>query len=616
MLAVMLLAAYLRIHDLNAQGMWGDEGWSIWLARGDTVRDLTMTMVADHHGPVYSILLRGWDLLAGNSVLALRTITVLFSLASIAMLYRLGSTLFTPAAGVGAALALTLMDKHVVLTQEVRDYPMVFFNMMVIAYFYARWRRTPGRGSAFGFVAATICGLYLHYYCFMVNLAILVHALLTLRGRAAWRHFIALNALITLAFAPWLPIVIHQFVNTPVDSEVLNIHGMPFNRHTLEYLAQESLGTPIALYAMLMLVGWLGPLRTRLPGPLTQQPRQQRTNSALLPVLWFGVPIIITWTLHSRYPLLTDRNISVIMPAIALLVGLGFTAFERFGGAVIVALVVVNGLFTTSSFYDKPPWREMAADIAARHPASEPVLLDVEGAHAAMWYHTLLALDADMDAVVNLLPAEENTPAVVSLYDYRKRYRELFLPYFKSVLDRTDGAWLAYWGDEDKKFDTLNLLEQEGFVRTATLEYEHHGNPIYAHRYDRISALAEALASYGDAITLNKVSWPAEVDSGETFNVLAWWSAAAPITNDYNVSVFLLDANGVLRAQHDGPPANGTAPMSGWESGTFVFDAHPLTAPEPGTYTVGIKLYTWWDGAVLETADGEEFASVGTITVQ
>ena len=68
MVAVLLLAAYLRIHDLNAQGMWGDEGWSIWLARGDTIRDLTMTMVADHHGPVYSILLRAWELVVGETV--------------------------------------------------------------------------------------------------------------------------------------------------------------------------------------------------------------------------------------------------------------------------------------------------------------------------------------------------------------------------------------------------------------------------------------------------------------------------------------------------------------------------------------------------------------------
>ena len=72
------------------------------------------------------------------------------------------------------------MDKQVVLAQEVRDYPMVFFVMIGIAYFYALWLRRPQGGSAFGYVLLSVIGLYLHYYCYMVNLAILVHAGLTL----------------------------------------------------------------------------------------------------------------------------------------------------------------------------------------------------------------------------------------------------------------------------------------------------------------------------------------------------------------------------------------------------------------------------------------------------
>ncbi|GIV82395.1 MAG: hypothetical protein KatS3mg051_1749 [Anaerolineae bacterium] len=369
MLAVLLLAAYLRLHDLNAQGMWGDEGWSIWLARGDTLRDLTMTMVFDHHGPVYSALLRGWELLAGQTVLALRWITALFSLASIALIYALGRELFNPAAGVGAALAFALMDKHVVLTQEVRDYPMVFFTMIAIALFYARWRRAPRGGNAFWFVAASVFGLYLHYYCYMVNLAILLHAALTLRGRERWRHFLALNALIALAFAPWLPVVVHQFINTPVDSEVLTIHGMPLNRHTVDYLASESFGKPIALYGLLLVAGAWAPLSHRLPGVLGRIPRDRRLGGALLALLWFALPCpdhcVAAQPLspadrpqhlgdHARHRPAGGRGAD--RPS------------SRSGGSFLAALIVVNGLLTTSSYFDKPPWREMAADVSARYP--------------------------------------------------------------------------------------------------------------------------------------------------------------------------------------------------------------------------------------------------------
>lgn len=618
MLAVLLLAAALRIYGLNAQGMWGDEGWSMWLARGQTPREVLSMVLTDQHGPVYTFLLRGWYTLAGPSVLALRWLTVMFSIASIALLYRLGARLFSPLAGVGAALAFALMDKHVVLTQEVRSYPILYFVMMTTALCYLAWRRGR-RGAALGFVASSVIGLHLHYYAAMVNLAIAVHALVTLRGRRLWRHFAALHGLIAVAFLPWTAIVVHQFLNTPVDAEVLTTRGMPFNRATLEYLATESLGNPVALYGLLMLAGWLGPLG-RVPGPMSHLPRKRQLSGALLAALWFAAPILFTVALHQRYPLLTDRNLSVILPAIALLVGFGLTAFERFGRGFLIALVVVNGLLVTSSYYVKPPWRQMAADLAVQRPAGEPVLLDVEGEHAALWYHLELVLpDTDIRRVMQQLPPEATGDPVISLFDYRDRYGTLFMPHVKSVLDRTDGLWYAYWGDEAKKHDVLDLLAQEGFVRTATLNYQHHGHPIYAYRYDRAAALGQTAARFGESIILRRVVLPSQAAPGETIPVLLWWEAAAPPPFDYSVSVFLLDESGLLRAQHDGFPALGHAPTGGWAPGTLVFDAHPLALPPdlpPGRYTVGVKLYTYWDQAILHTADGAEYAAAGTLTLR
>lgn len=605
MLGVLLLAATLRIHGLNDQGLWGDEGWSLWLARGDSLYDLTWTMVNDHHGPEYSIMLRAWDLLVGGTVVALRMQAVLFSIASIALLYRLGRALFTPLAGVLAALTLTLMDKHVVLTQEVRDYPMVYFMMIATALCYVGWRQHPRRGYAFGYVLSTLLGLYLHYYTYLVNVAIGLHALLTLRGRERWRHFVLINAAVLLGFLPWIPIIYYQFINTPVDAEVLTIHGMPLTADTLRYLAVESFGAPVAFNALLLLVGVLAPL-VRTPGPMSRVPRAERLSGTLLGVLWFAVPVAFTVGMAPFYPMLTDRNVSVVMIPIALLVGHGLTAFERFGRAWLVGFMLLHGVFTTSSYFVHPPSRAMAGDIAARYAAHDPILMDVEGEHAALWYELKLALPPD---------AEDQ---IVSLYDYRKRYGYEFLAHVKAHLDRTDGIWMPYWGEEWKKHDVLDLLAQEGFVRTGTLNYEHHGNPIYVHRYDRAALRDEQIARYGDALTLHAAVLPGTGTPGAVAPVQLWWSTDTPPEVDYSVSVFLLDASGMLRAQHDSFPATGDAPTSAWEPGALIFDAHPVPLPDnlpPGEYTVGVKLYTYWDGAILPTADGADYAVIGTVQV-
>jgi len=196
-------------------------------------------MVDDRHGPVYEILLRGWESFAGDSVFALRFSTVLFSIISIALLYRLGRELFSPAAGVLAALIFTLMDKQVVLTQEVRGYPLLFLTMIAITFCYVRWRRHPNSGYGFGFVAFSIFGLYLHYFSAMINLAILAHGLLTMRER---RNLIALNGLIGLAFLPWVFIVIHQNVYTPQHDDFLqSFYSLPSTAARLNILPKSHL---------------------------------------------------------------------------------------------------------------------------------------------------------------------------------------------------------------------------------------------------------------------------------------------------------------------------------------------------------------------------------------
>ena len=94
----------------------------------------------------------------------------------------------------------------------------------------------------------------------------------------------------------------------------------------------------------------------------------------------------------------------------------------------------------------------------------------------------------------------------------------------------------------------------------------------------------------------------------------------APLDVDYSVSVLLLGNGRVIN--HDSYPLNGAAPTTTWTPGAAVFDPHVLSVPDdlpPGEYEVRVKLYTWWDGAILPLADGtvtDTGVLVGTVTVR
>jgi 4-amino-4-deoxy-L-arabinose transferase-like glycosyltransferase len=59
------------------------------------------------------------------------------------------------------------------------------------------------------------------------------------------------------------------------------------------------------------------------------------------------------------------------------------------------------------------------------------------------------------------------------------------------------------------------------------------------------------------------------------------WTAKTPPPQDYSVFIHLMDENGDVIAQHDGPPVGGCYPTSWWLPGDSVTDPHilPLTVP-------------------------------------
>jgi len=71
------------------------------------------------------------------------------------------------------------------------------------------------------------------------------------------------------------------------------------------------------------------------------------------------------------------------------------------------------------------------------------------------------------------------------------------------------------------------------------------------------------------------------------------WSCQAPTEEDYVVFVHMLDEDGDLLVQADGPPVGGDYPTSLWEAGETIVDRHVLqvTNAPPGSYALQVGLY-------------------------
>ncbi len=90
--------------------------------------------------------------------------------------------------------------------------------------------------------------------------------------------------------------------------------------------------------------------------------------------------------------------------------------------------------------------------------------------------------------------------------------------------------------------------------------------------------------------------WPPE--AGRSLIVTLFWQVFSTPPADLTVFVHLLDEQGQLVAQFDGPPGGGSLPTSSWSPGQLWMDSYPILLPHDlpaGQYQIRVGMYTWPD---------------------
>ncbi|MCP4540509.1 MAG: hypothetical protein GY832_25510 [Chloroflexi bacterium] len=125
---------------------------------------------------------------------------------------------------------------------------------------------------------------------------------------------------------------------------------------------------------------------------------------------------------------------------------------------------------------------------------------------------------------------------------------------------------------------------------------------------------------FGDFAELTSYSLPAaEFSVGQSMPLTIYWQGlvgTSPL--DYWVFTHLMTEDGRLIAQHDGVPAGGTRPTSGWSTGETIIDLHSLVFQDT-TYTgparISIGLYDPSVGRVLTQSGVDHVVLPVVITI-
>jgi hypothetical protein len=112
-------------------------------------------------------------------------------------------------------------------------------------------------------------------------------------------------------------------------------------------------------------------------------------------------------------------------------------------------------------------------------------------------------------------------------------------------------------------------------------------------------------ASFGDQLALVGTEWIAKkATPGSELVLLTAWQVESPPSSPLRIFVHLLDAQGRVRAQHDGLES----PPHGWTPGDLILQLHTMDLPtdlEVGVYSIEVGLYWPKDGQRLFVAGAD-----------
>ncbi len=138
--AIALAGFVVRVAGLDAQSLFNEEGYSLWLSQLGPARVLAQTASLDSNTPLHYLLLGGWVSLAGASEFSARLLSVFAGVLTIAVAAALAREVAAgaPAAAAWSAALVAALPVGIDVSQEARMYALLMLFTALSAWGVAR----------------------------------------------------------------------------------------------------------------------------------------------------------------------------------------------------------------------------------------------------------------------------------------------------------------------------------------------------------------------------------------------------------------------------------------------------------------------------------------------
>ena len=398
LILITIVAASLRFHALAAKTFWFDEGVSVGIARLDGYDFARILWRREANMSLYYLLLRGW-LRLGESEAFVRSLSIVFALATIPVLYFLGRRLFGARAGLIAALLLAVHAYHVRYSQEARSYSLMVLLCAGSSLFFLQSLELPSRRNRIAAIVLSSAAVYAHFYSGLLILAQWL-SLLFLEGQSIPKQMRRDWRWIALWVSP-----IAVFVATTGAGPLRWIRRPGFK--DLWELGLRLTGNHGVLLGIAYLIAGLAALASASSGLRKRAPWEAWRYRFLL--LWLMFPIFSVFVLSLARPLFLPRYFILCLPALLLIAAAGLCRIRSPWIVALATLVcVVLSLQGTASYYQRDFENTPREDWRA---ASQYILTNAQPGDAMVFHIAMGRMPYEY--YLSLQPAPSSSPVVL-----------------------------------------------------------------------------------------------------------------------------------------------------------------------------------------------------------
>ena len=303
------------------QSVWFDEAYSIMVAKQSVGEAIRLTAL-DTHPPLYYLFLKAWACLFGWGELALRSLSVIFYGASIAVVGGFIKKYFNARTAVYVLLTLLLTPLLMRYGFEIRMYAMasligvVATAMLVRAHSSKRWTDWLIYG------ALVALGMYTLYYLALLWLAHLVWLVAMDAGRlrkSLWKEcrWIGAYTFSLLLFLPWLSSFLKQ-----VGNGALAPIGQPMNLEQLIGIVSfNTIYQPLWQLGVITSILVLAIIFVSVRSIVITFHVKKKNDILWLLVSYISVPIMLLMVISLYKPMYVERYLAHVAIGLVMLVG-------------------------------------------------------------------------------------------------------------------------------------------------------------------------------------------------------------------------------------------------------------------------------------------------------